>query len=161
MLHLIPPPIHRGLYRVAFRLRKIWLRVNRAPLSGCSVIALDSEGRVLLVRHSYGAPVWSFPGGGMNKVEEPLAAALREFAEELRATIRDPQLLGTFSETYLGTINIAHVFSGQIEGDPQPDMRELVEAHFFHRDDLPANISRTVFKRLELLELLEAALEQR
>lgn len=153
MLHLIPPPLHRALYRLAHHMRKVWLRVNRSTLYGCSVIAVDGEGRVLLVRHSYGAPVWAFPGGGMRPSESPEAAALREFAEELGASISDPQHLGTLQEIYLGTVNIAHVFTGPLEGEATPDMRELVEARFFHRHELPGNISGTVMARLELLEM--------
>ena len=156
MLHLInrviPAPLHRLAFRAAYRARKLWLRLSQAENNGCSEIARDYAGRVLLVRHSYGPPVWTFPGGGMHKGEEPEAAALREFAEELDAAIIDPQHLGTLRETYLGGTNNAHVFTGVIAGEPRPDMREVVEARFFARDDLPSNTSRTVQARLQLLD---------
>ncbi|MEO5706752.1 MAG: NUDIX domain-containing protein [Alteraurantiacibacter sp.] len=151
LLYLIPAPLHRLGYRAAHRLRAAWLGLTRQTIHGCTMIARDAEGRVLLVRHSYGTGLWSFPGGGMNRSEEPLAAALREFAEELGCTVSDPRHLGTLDEDYHGARNVAHVFTGLIAGEPRPDMRELVAARFFALDELPPGIARTVAPRLALL----------
>lgn len=152
MLHLIPAPLHRQGYRLAFRLRKAWLGLTRQTIHGCSMIARDGEGRVLLVRHSYGSGLWAFPGGGLNRGEEPLAAALREFAEELGCMVSEPRQLGTLEEDYHGARNVAHVFTGLIAGEPRPDMRELVDARFFALDALPEQTSRTVATRLAFLQ---------
>lgn len=116
------------------------------------MIARDGEGRVLLVRHSYGTGLWALPGGGMNRGEEPLAAAIREFAEELRCAVTDPRHVGTLEEDYHGARNTAHVFTGIIAGEPRPDMREIVEARFFAPDALPDRTSGSVLVRLALLE---------
>lgn len=153
MLHLIlPPPLHRQAYRVAFSVRKRWLRWRGRPIEGCTMIACDGQGRVLLVRHSYGTGLWALPGGGLNRGEEPLAAAIREFAEELRCAVIAPRHVGTLEEDYHGARNTAHVFTGLIAGEPRPDMREIVEARFFALDALPPGTSRTVTVRLALLE---------
>lgn len=153
VLHLIlPAAVHRLAYRLAHRVRTRWLRWTGQTIHGCSMIAADGQGRVLLVRHSYGTGLWGFPGGGLSRGEEPLAGALREFAEELRCTVRDPVHLGTLDEDYHGARNVAHVFTGLIEGQPRPDMREIVEARFFAPDDLPERLSRTVAPRLALLQ---------
>jgi 8-oxo-dGTP pyrophosphatase MutT (NUDIX family) len=153
MLHLIVPPVlHRLAYRVAFALRKRWLRWRGCPVEGCTMIARDGDGRVLLVRHSYGTGLWALPGGGMHRGEEPLAAAIREFAEELRCAVTDPRHVGTLEEDYHGARNTAHVFTGLIAGEPRPDMREIVEARFFAPDDLPDRTSGSVLVRLALLE---------
>ncbi len=152
MLHLIPAPLHRAAYRLAHRVRVRWLRWSGRTIHGCSMIARDDQGRVLLVRHSYGTGLWAFPGGGMNRGEEPLAAALREFTEELGCTVSDPRHLGTLDEDYHGARNVAHVFTGLVAGEPRPDMRELVDAQFFAVDDLPERTSRTVAPRLALLQ---------
>ncbi|MXO73140.1 NUDIX hydrolase [Alteraurantiacibacter buctensis] len=152
MLHLIlPAPLHRQAYRVAHRLRSAWLRWSGATIRGCSMVARDGEGRVLLVRHSYGSGLWAFPGGGLGRTEDPLAGAIREFAEELRCTVRDPVHLGKLGEDYHGGNNVAYVFTGLIDGNPRPDMREIVEARFFAVDALPDRCSQTVAPRLELL----------
>jgi 8-oxo-dGTP pyrophosphatase MutT (NUDIX family) len=153
MLRLIPPPLHRQLYRVAYHARKRWLRLSRAEVHGCTVIGRDAAGRFLLVRHSYGPDVWAFPGGGMRPNEDPLAAALREFAEELGCTLADPSFVGHQQDRYLGTVNHVRVFTGLVEGDPLPDRREIVEARFFAVDQFPARISSTVRARLALIDV--------
>ncbi len=130
MLHLIPAPVHRALYRLAHQLRRRWLRMVGGEVQGCSIIARDAAGRVLLVRHSYGSRLWAFPGGGMKQGEDVLAAAAREFAEELRCGLIDPQHLGTLDEMFHGARNLAHVVTGLADGEPRPDMREVVEARF-------------------------------
>jgi len=126
MLHLIPPPLHRLLYRLAHRARRKWLCWFKPELHGCAVILRDGEGRVLLVRHPYGADVWALPGGGMRKGEDPLLAAHREIGEELGCSIEQPKLLGLLEETFLGARNTVHVFSGRPGSPPTPDMREII-----------------------------------
>jgi 8-oxo-dGTP pyrophosphatase MutT (NUDIX family) len=53
------------------------------------IVAFDSMGKVLLVRHSYGQPIWAMPGGGHGPKEAPAAAAAREFREELGCELTD------------------------------------------------------------------------
>ncbi len=152
MLHLIPAPLHRKLYRLAHWGRKRWLRLRGGEVRGCSIIARDGEGRVLLVRHSYGSGLWSLPGGGLGHSEDALAGACREFAEELRCGLAGMRHLATLEETYHGARHEAHVFTGVIDGEPRPDMREIVEAQFFALDDLPPDRVRMVAVRLALLD---------
>lgn len=152
MLRLIPPGLHRALYRLAHALRRRWLRWRGGEVHGCAIIARDAAGRVLLVRHSYGSGLWAFPGGGMKPGEDVLAAAMREFAEELRCGLAEPQHLGTLDEEFHGARNLAHVVTGLAAGEPRPDMREVVEARYFAVDALPQGTSRTVAVRLALLE---------
>lgn len=151
MLHLIPAPLHRALFRAGHGMRKIFLRHIADEVHGCCIIGRDEAGGILLVRHSYGPPVWSFPGGGMRKNEDPEAAALRELAEELGCTLHQPVHLGLQQNQYLGSTNHVRVFTGLVCGEPIPDMREVVEARFFALDSLPENRSRSVELRLTLL----------
>ncbi|WP_338243206.1 NUDIX domain-containing protein [Aurantiacibacter hainanensis] len=151
MFHLIPAPLHRALYRAGHGLRRIFLRHLAGEVHGCCIIGRDPDGSVLLVRHSYGPPVWAFPGGGMRQGEDALAAALRELREELDCTLHDPVHLGVQRNEFLGSINHVRVVTGQVAGVPTPDMREVVEARFFPLDALPENRSRTVHKRLAML----------
>lgn len=151
MLRLIPAWAHRRLYRLAHAARRCWLRLRGGKVHGCNVIAQDPQGRVLMVRHSYGGGGWEFPGGGIGKGEEPAAAARREFFEELGCRLGGLTLLGTIEEPYHGAINVVHVFAGVVEGEPRPDGRELVEARFFPRDALPVVPDKTA-GRLALLD---------
>ena len=141
MLHLIPAPLHRALLRVAHCLRKVWWRVCEPDLEGCRVLVLDGEGRLLLVRHSYLPGKWMPPGGGLGRGEAPLAGARRELLEETGCGIVDARVLDCVRETLHGAGNMVHIVAGQTGDIPRPDMREIVEVHFFALDALPANLS--------------------
>jgi 8-oxo-dGTP pyrophosphatase MutT (NUDIX family) len=48
------------------------------------VLVFDADGRVLLVRHTYGdRRRWELPGGWVQRGEDPAVAAARELAEEV------------------------------------------------------------------------------
>jgi len=137
MLHLIPAPLHRMLYRLADRLRRRWWTVRRPTRNSVLVAAFDPGGRILMVRHSYGPPVWALPGGGIGRREEPQAAAVREFREELGTGLSDVRELTSVIENDSGSTDRLHVFAARVVGTPQADMREIVAAEFFDPAALP------------------------
>ena len=149
---LIPARLHRAIYRLGHRLRRMFLRHLSGEVHGCTVLGWDESGNLLLVRHSYGPPVWALPGGGMRRNEDAEAAAQRELHEELGCMLLQPVFVGQHREDFLGSTNHVAIFSGRVDGRPCPDMREVVEARFFAPDALPANLSTTVRKRLRALK---------
>lgn len=151
MLRLIPPALHRQLYRLAYELRRRWLRVRGGTLFGCSIAVRDNRGWLLMVRHSYGSGEWQFPGGGVGRDEPPEVAIRREIAEELSFSVDELALLGIVEESYHGATNVVHVFVGLAQGLPRPDGREIVEARFFPPDGLPAGLGQGARNRLRLL----------
>ncbi|WEK47988.1 MAG: NUDIX domain-containing protein [Candidatus Andeanibacterium colombiense] len=155
MLHLIerlvPAPLHRAALRLAHRLRKLWWRTGVPRLAGVVVLARDPAGRVLLVRHSYGAGMWTLPGGGLHRGEDPARAAAREFAEELRCATGPLTLLEIHEGTLHGAPNRLHVFTCVTAETPAPDGREILEARFFAVDALPQNRGGRVALGLALL----------
>lgn len=148
MLRLIPRPLHRVLLVQAHRVRLVWWRIRKPLLLGCRVLAFDDEGRVLLVRHSYGSGRWMLPGGGIGRGEEPLFAALRELAEETACALEDPRELAMIEEPLAGTVNRVHVITGLARGVPQGDGREIVAAEFFAPDALPPNLAEQLQRNL-------------
>lgn len=160
MLHLIPAPLHRLALRLAHALRKLWWRAAKPRLMGVNVILLDGEGRVLLVRHSYGSGSWTLPGGGLKRGEPPLAAARRELAEELNCAVEDLSLLGMNERRLHGAPCVSHVYAARLDALPQPDGREVSEARFFPRDGLPAGRAAMVDAALALASIRTSS-EQR
>ena len=148
MLRLIPRPLHRVLLVQAHRVRLVWWRIRKPLLLGCRVLAFDDAGRVLLVRHSYGSGRWLLPGGGIGRGETPLAAALRELAEEAACALEDPREIAVIEEPLAGTVNRVHIVAGQARGQPHPDGREIIAAAFFALDDLPADLNGVVERNL-------------
>ncbi len=59
----------------------------------------NEENEILLVRSWFSQQQWSLPGGGIQRVEKPAEAAVREIHEEtgIRVGIEDIQELGTFA----------------------------------------------------------------
>lgn len=52
------------------------------PVAVGALGLVESEGRIVLVRHSY-APGWRLPGGGMERHEPPAETVMRELTEEI------------------------------------------------------------------------------
>lgn len=137
LLKLLPAPLHRALYRLADRVRRQVWTILRSTVHGVRVLALDDAGRVLLVRHSYGSRKWTTPGGGLGSGEDPVAAGLRELAEETSCLLDKPQLVAVVDEDLYGINNRVHVVVGCASGPAIPDEREIVETGFFQLDALP------------------------
>jgi 8-oxo-dGTP pyrophosphatase MutT (NUDIX family) len=148
MLQLIPAPLHRVLYRVAHALRRQWWRVRRPRRSSVVVVAFDEQDRVLLVRHSYGPPVWSLPGGGIDRGEDAVRAAAREVREELGCGLADLTAIDASEERIAGSFDMRHIFVARLAGEPVPDMREIVEVAFFEPEDLPERCGRRSRERI-------------
>lgn len=155
MLHLIPPPLHRAGLRLAHFLRKRWWRLRKPRLRGCRVLALDGQGRVLLVRHAYGSGKWMAPGGGLKRGEDPLMGAVRELGEETACRLTNPAQLIVSQEILQGAANTVHIVFGRTDDRPRPDGREIVEAAFFVPDALPEAMPPLL--RLHLPDWVRAA----
>ena len=149
MLHLIPAPLHRAGLRLAHAVRRRWWRLAQVRLNGCRVLAFDDAGRILLIRHSYGSGNWMLPGGGIARGEDPLAAALRELAEEVGCTLHRAQLLAVVEEPLYGTVNRVHLICGTIEGAPRADGREVTELGLFAPGALPDRLSPALAARID------------
>lgn len=148
---LFPAVLHRLALRIGNLLRIGWWRLARPRIAGVSVIAQDGQGRVLLIRQTYGPGEWTLPGGGVRSGEPPIEAAAREFAEELDCRVVDLRLIRVNAENLYGATNVVHLFVGALAGEPRPDGREVAEARLFARDALPADISGGALDRLALL----------
>ena len=148
MLQLIPAPWHRAGLKLAHALRKRWWRLARVPLQGSRVLAFDDHGRLLLIRHSYGSGSWMLPGGGIARGEDPLAAALRELAEETGLGLARPRGCAVAEEPLYGTVNRVHLFTGSAQGTLAIDGREIIEAAFFALDALPDELSPALSRGL-------------
>lgn len=159
MLHLIPAPLHRAGLRMAHAVRRRWWRIAKVQLSGCRVLAFDQDDRILLIRHSYGSGNWMLPGGGIGRGEDPLAAGLRELAEETGCKLNGARVYEVIEEPLYGTVNHVHVIIGRAAGSPRGDGREVIELDFFAPASIPDNLSPVLGARLgdwfEAARLLE------
>ncbi len=152
MLQLIasrlPAPLHRLVLRLAHYIRMRWWRYRRLPVVGCRVVAVNSLGEVLLVRHSYGSRHWMLPGGGVAPGEMPIAAAIRELAEETACTLIGPIEVSVIRHDWQGVSNVVHVIAGRTGDTPRPDGREIVATRCFALTALPVDIGESLAENL-------------
>ena len=149
MLRLIPAPLHRALYRVAHRVRMIFWRIAKPQLQASWVIGRDIDGKLLLLRLSYGEGAWELPGGGVGKAETPEDAARRELLEETGCEALALAQVGVIEDTVAGAPSRNYIFTAMIEDHPVADGREVIEARFFPTHSLPAPLSAKTQKRLD------------
>jgi 8-oxo-dGTP pyrophosphatase MutT (NUDIX family) len=120
------------------RLRQLVGGEELLQLPSVSVALRDSDGRVLLARHSEGG-VWLLPGGAIEPGEVPADAAVREMFEETGLLVRLTGLVGVFGGPEFvvryrnghRTSYVMSVFEAAIHrGHAQADGTELLELRY-------------------------------
>jgi 8-oxo-dGTP pyrophosphatase MutT (NUDIX family) len=136
------------LIEFAYAVRRCALARLRVETHGVKVLGHDAAGRVLLVRHRYGAQQWMLPGSGVQRGKAPIDAALRELREErgLRAAV--PSLFARYQSTAEGRRDTIDLFFAHVTGEPIADGVELATARFFAPGDLPVELSPATKRRL-------------
>ncbi len=141
---LLDHPLARRLFHLgALAVRGMTLGVRGA--------AIDGEGRVCLVRHTYTAG-WHLPGGGVETGESAVEAMLREFREEAELAVPSGGLrLHGFYRNRAASgrdhvaLYVAPAFTRLREKAPD---REIAACGFFPLDALPEGTTRATVERL-------------
>ena len=117
---------------------------------GVRLLALDPEGRVFLVRHSY-LPGLHLPGGAVDPGESCREAAVREAAEEGGLRLAGPPALFQVYRNPTGGRHdhvVLYVARGAVQEGDRPRSLEIVAAGFHPVDPLPADATRATGERL-------------
>jgi len=117
-------------------LRTIFLRIlNPSFMIGASALVLDSEGRVLLLKHTYRKQhEWGLPGGWLKRTESPEHGLEREVFEESGFTVRVTDLLaaGSLQDSQLDLLYRCELLGGTYTAN-----EETSEARWVPLADLP------------------------
>ena len=142
--------------RLEFLLRSYW-RVSRGMTLGVRGVAVDENGRVMLVRHGYVAG-WHLPGGGVEHGQTAENALAAELAEEAGLKMTSaPALLGVYSNN--AKFKHDHVLLYRVTAwepcPPRAHKNEIAERGFFALNALPEGVTRAT--RARLAEVFEGA----
>lgn len=120
---------------------------------GARVVALKGN-EVMLVKQSY-APGWILPGGGVERGETLLEAAIREAREEAGLVAEGPlELHGMFAnEALFRGDHVACYVMREFSQDVWSPDHEIVEARFFPAARLPQGT--TGGSRRRIAEILD------
>jgi ADP-ribose pyrophosphatase YjhB (NUDIX family) len=138
-------PIKKLLYRV---LCAYWWVVRPTSLGSCLLVVKNDS--VLLVRMTY-VNGWHFPGGGVKRGESFYDAGRRELREECGLEAAELTLLQLFySRTRRKHDHVALYLIRSFSELPNPrPSPEISEVRFFPLDQLPAEASGSVVKRIK------------
>ncbi len=138
---------------VAIRLPKSLLhrlfRFRRGMTLGVRVMVMAADERVLLVRHTY-SKGWNFPGGGVERGEEALAALRREVIEESGVRLLgEPQLFGVYAnERNFRGDHIVFYVAREFERGAFAPTAEIADARFFAPRDIPPDTTAGTLRRI-------------
>lgn len=123
------------------------------PLGDSVKIVIRHNGKVLLIRNSYGISFWTLPGGSVKKGETLEEAAIREAKEEVGIEIAEKDLIKCGSVRYFADYRrtTVWVFKVEIE-NPTIDLHgvEIDEAKWFAPKAIPFMRSHLLTRFLQL-----------
>lgn len=113
---------------------------------GAAAVIRDAEGRVLLVKHSYGRLNWELPGGGADAGESVARTAEREVLEETGLRVQAERLTGVYHDPrHESGLDFHHfVFVCRPldeDASPRPASPEITDCAYWPPEALPRPIS--------------------
>jgi ADP-ribose pyrophosphatase YjhB (NUDIX family) len=133
-----------------------WSRLTRGKTLGVRAVAVDGDGRVLMVRHTY-LTGWWLPGGGVDRGETTQAAVVRELREETGLIARGaPRLVSIHANDRFFPGDHVVVFRIEaFDAGPRAGDGEIAEIGWFSPSALPADTNRGC--RARLAEIFDGA----
>ncbi|MCI5074395.1 NUDIX domain-containing protein [Oricola sp.] len=143
--------------KLRMRFFHFWFLLSRPMTLGVRAMAFDSQGRILLVKHSY-VPGWYLPGGGVEPGESVLDALAKELDEEANTQLgQPPRLLSVHFNRRMSKRDhvVVYLCEDVRQTEPKRADREILEAEFFPLDALPDGVTASTLRRIR--EFGEAA----
>ena len=145
------------VYRLGYRVLMVYWFFTRPHTQGVKCL-VQSGGKILLVRHTYGRGHWTLPGGGLKRAEALETAARREVREELGIALSSVRKVGEFFSRREFKHDTVHCFTAIAQGTTiTRDTKEIAIAGWFPIDALPHPRSEILEHLLSILNVLSPA----
>mgnify|MGYP000916820515 CR=1 FL=1 len=129
------------MYKIILQLRKIYWFICRPKTQGVKVV-IECKDEILMIKNTYGKNVWTFPGGGIEKDEDPITAAKREVKEEVGIIISDLRDVGKLSNEREYKRDTIYCFQALVDTKlVSTNLNEIKEAFWFNKNHLPSDMS--------------------
>ena len=140
----------KTLLNILLKIRRLYWRIVKPKTRGVRAILVNSDGKILLVRHKYGTG-WFLPGGKSRRNEADEIALARELSEELGARdLQKMQKLGEYENKQEGKRDTIVVFMIHNFSLPRTEKKhfEIDQIVFFDPASLPKETSPGTQRRI-------------
>lgn len=143
----------RFLIRIASGLRRVYWFVFRPKTTGVKCL-IECDTSYLFIKHAYGSRMynWNLPGGGVKRNESVSDAVKREVFEELGIALPHVTELKKYTSSFEYKVDTIHCFHSIVTTEKIViDKKEILEARWFPKNNIPENISRSIKESLAVL----------
>ena len=117
----------------------------RPKTTGVKCLIQNQNNEYLLIKTTYSGDYWTVPGGGCNKNELLENTAIREIKEEVGIEVLELKQLGSYvSELEYKKDTIYLYLAKTYQKNIIKNRREISEAKWFVKDNLPKNRSKSL-----------------
>ena len=141
----------KSISKIIYPIVRFYWFIFRPKTYGVKCVIYDGE-KFLLVTHTYGKGHWTFPGGKIEKGEEPEETVKREMMEELGVEPFNLKFIGKTHNTREYKNDTVWNFSANISNQNlQVNKYELAEVNWYKINDLPEFISPIALEIINLV----------
>lgn len=120
-------------------IQKLYWFIFRPKVLGVKCV-IENNGKFLLVKINYGHHRWIIPGGGVDKGESSVEAAIRETKEEVGLDVKDLVYIGSYESNKEYKQNTVEIFLCKSDTlETKVDPIEIEEAKWFTRSEFPTH----------------------
>ena len=125
-------------YQLVFLLKRIYWFLFRPRTYGVKCVLVDN-GKIIMVRRSFGSDKWVFPGGVIKVGESPNNAVRREIKEDLGIVLEELHDLGDFTQSIYHRRETIRCFTSVGPFNTVgPDKEKIKEIRWFEVAHLPS-----------------------
>lgn len=118
-------------------------------LMGAAAVIVNDEGKVLLVKHSYGRNNWDLPGGKSESDESAEGTAAREVLEEIGVQVEIGALTGVYYDSEYDMHHFVFLATIRDDQQPKPSSDEIEELGYYALNDLPRPMKTFTYNRIQ------------